>query len=164
MIALRPLVRLAARPERTVSAERCELCMTPIGDAHRHLVELGTRNVACACQACAILFVQAAAGARYRTVPDRVRKDRRYALPPDRLGIPVGLAFCVRDSIRDCVVACYPGPTGIVDADLAAEAWEALAAATPLATMLEVDVEALLVRSLRGGEQPSCYLVPITTA
>lgn len=170
MIALPPIARLATRPERAVAAMRCELCTKPLGDVHRHLVEVGGRvevgahTVICACTACAILFVQATGAARYRTVPDRVRIDSGFSLRPDQLGIPVGLAFCFRDSSVDEVIACYPGPAGIVEAELAPEAWERLAAATRLTTLLEPDVEALLVRSLRGSASSSCYLVPITTA
>lgn len=164
MIALPPLARLATRPARVDTTERCELCTRPIGEVHRHLVEPGGHNVVCACMACAILFVQATGAARYRTVPDRVRIDTSFRLGPDQLGIPVGLAFCFRDSTVDEVIACYPGPAGLVETELAPEAWERLVAATRLAAQLEPDVEALLVRSLRGGGPPSCYLVPITTA
>jgi len=164
MIPLRPLARFATRPPRVDATERCELCTKPIGEVHRHLVEPGGHNVICACLPCAILFVQATCAARYRTVPDRVRIDTGFALRPDQLGIPVGLAFCFRDSTVDEVIACYPGPAGIVETELVPEAWERLVAATRLATQLEPDVEALLVRSLRGGGPPSCYLVPITTA
>ncbi len=164
MIALRPIARLAAPTERATPDARCELCTTPIGDAHRHVVEVGTRAILCACRACAILFTSRDKGARYRTVPDRIRIDAKFALPPARLGIPVGVAFCFRDSAKQQLVACYPGPAGIVDSELPPESWDALAAATPLANLLEPDVEALLVHSQRGGWRLACYLVPITAA
>ena len=163
MIAIRPLAHLVAAPGRT-SGPRCELCATPIGDAHRHVVEIGARGVLCACSACAILFGSGERGARYRTIPDRVRIDARFALPPERLGMPVGLAFCFHDSTRHRPVACYPGPAGVVDAELPPEAWDALVAATPLASLLEPDVEALLLHGRRGGSPVRCYLVPITAA
>ena len=164
MIALRPLARLASAPERATPDARCELCTQPIGDAHRHVVEIGTRGILCACHACAILFGHRDREARYRTVPDRVRIDRRYALPPERLGIPVGVAFCYRESAAGRLVACYPGPAGIVDSELPDGAWDALVAATPLAAELEPDVEALLVHGERGSSALACYLVPITAA
>ena len=164
MIALRPIARLAAAPERAAPDVRCELCTMPIGDAHPHVVEIGTRGVLCACRACAILFGAGERTARFRTVPDRVRVDGGFAITPERLGIPVGVAFCMRDSARAQHIACYPGPAGIVDAELPAEAWDALAAATPLAALLEPDVEALLVRGGRGQPRAVCYLVPITAA
>ena len=163
MIALRPLARLAAAPVRVDAAVQCELCTMQIGDTHPHVVELGTRGVLCACRACALLFARSERGARYRTVPDRIQIDERFAVPLDRLGIPVGIAFCYRDSAHDRRLACYPGPAGIVDAELAEEAWRALAAATPLADQLEPDVEALLVDA-RRGRRSVCYLIPITAA
>jgi hypothetical protein len=135
----------------------------PIGDRHPHVVAIGTRDVSCACQACAILFRRSEHGARYRTVPDRVRVDAACALAPEQLGIPVGIAFCIRDSTKDRLVAWFPGPAGVVDGELPPQAWDALAAATPLAGELEPDVEALLVRRAREGSV-TCYLVPVTAA
>ena len=72
------------------------------------------------------------------------------------------LAFFYLDSTRDTVVACYPGPAGIIDADLDPEAWSAVATTTTLARMIEPDVEALLVRG--GRAEARCHLVPISTA
>lgn len=163
MIALRPLARLATSRDRGGEAARCELCTAPVATAHRHVVELGVRGVLCACHACALLFTAGERNARYRTVPDRVRFDRGFALPLDRIGIPVGVAFCVRSADPDRLVACYPGPAGIVDAELADDAWRELAAATKLCAALEPEVEALLVRAERDGAC-TCYLVPITSA
>ncbi|HVK74456.1 MAG TPA: DUF5947 family protein, partial [Kofleriaceae bacterium] len=149
MIDLRALARLAAAPPVPTAEERCELCGAAIGAAHRHVVEAGARAVLCACPACALLFVQPDPGARFRTVPDRVRSDPAFALTADRwagLGVPVGLAFCVRDAARGAVTISYPGPAGVVDAEL------------------EPDVEALLLRRAAAGAALTCYLVPITSA
>lgn len=167
MIALHSLARFARNDAVAAAHARCELCGSPIAEPHRHVVELGQRGVQCACHACGILFARSEAGARFRTIPDRVRIDRQFALTPaqwSELGIPVALAFCYRDSRRACGVVCYPGPAGVTDAELEPTAWDAIAAATPLAADLEHDVEALLVRGGRGVQVLVCYLVPISTA
>lgn len=165
MIALAPLARFAAGDGAAPRAARCELCGGPLGEPHRHVVELGQRGVQCACAACAILFARG--DARYRTIPDRVRRARSFALDAERwaaLGIPVTLAICYRDSRRDTSIVCYPGPAGLTEAELEADAWQAICAATPLAHELAPDVEALLVRGARGARTLACYLVPISTA
>lgn len=167
MIALRSLARFAEADGLASRHARCELCGSPIGELHRHVVELGQRGAQCACQACGILFARSEAGARFRTIPDRVRVDRAFALTPAQwaeLGVPVALAFCYRDSQRESGVVCYPGPAGVTDAELEPTAWDAIAAATPLAHDLEPDVEALLVHGPRGAASLACYLVPISTA
>ncbi len=160
MIGLRSLAPFAT-PARAPAA-RCEVCAAPIADHHRHVVEIGARGVACACQACAILFERGDAANRYRTVPDRVRRDPAFALPSSQLGVPVGLACFVREGER--VVTWYPGPAGITDSELDESAWEALAAATPLARDLAPYVEALLVYTPRNAPPRGCYLVPVTAA
>jgi len=59
------LHRLAQRrseaPEE--AEERCELCGTPLAPAHRHLLDLQSRQLLCACRACSTLFDRRAAGA-----------------------------------------------------------------------------------------------------
>jgi hypothetical protein len=165
MISLRALAPYVAASPVHAREPRCEICNSSLGVVHRHVVELGKRGVLCACQACAVLFAHAASGAQFRTVPQRYLTDRMFAPPPERwaaLGIPVTLAFFYEDSIRNTVVACYPGPAGIVDADLDAFAWSELLALTSLAPLVERDVEALVVRG--GRAEPSCHLVPITAA
>jgi hypothetical protein len=164
MIAF-PSIASFASSKRAALERCCELCSAPIGDRHRHIVEVGKRGVMCACEACGLLFANVDANTRYRTVPDRVRADRTFALTAHdwaSLGIPVGVAFCYREAAR--AVICYPGPAGIVDAEVDPATWDAIAAATPLAATLEPDVEALLVRGVRGQPAMTCYLVPITAA
>ncbi len=59
--------RAAADP-----AEVCELCTAPVPPEHRHLIDLDTRELVCACRACALLFDRTAAGnGHLRLVPDR---------------------------------------------------------------------------------------------
>jgi hypothetical protein len=167
VIALKALAPYAAgtgtkRPPREGAS--CELCDAPIGEPHRHVAELGAgaRGVRCACTACAILF---GSGTRYRTIPDRVRRDCAFALDAPawaQLGVPVALAFFVRS--RGATRVGYPGAAGIVDGELDESVWTAVAGATPLARELADDVEALLVRGARGAQQLACYLVPITRA
>jgi hypothetical protein len=167
MISLRALAGLGAAPQRADSAGRCEICARALYGDHAHVVEIGVRGVLCACAECGILFTRADSTARYRTVPSRVRRDPAFSMTPTRwaaLGVPVGLAFCVRDSKSARVVVRYPGPAGIVDAELTDAAWDEFARASRFAAELSEDVEALLVYGARGATRMSCYLVPITVA
>lgn len=160
MIGLRALAPFTGPPP--ARATRCEVCASPLPDRHRHVVEIGARGVACACQACAILFERGDAAARYRTVPDRVRRDPAFALTAAQLGVPVGLACFVRQDER--VAIWYPGPAGLTEDELAPDAWDTLRAATPLARELAPHVEALLVWAPRHGAARGCYLAPVTCA
>ena len=54
--------------------EQCDLCAEPIGAEHRHLLDLQTRRLLCACRACTILFDRSGAGGRhYSLIGDRIR-------------------------------------------------------------------------------------------
>jgi len=75
MARLRSLERFArGEVPRVVEGPRCELCSEPIGERHRHVLELGPRAIRCACRPCALLFERSQAG-RFFTVPERVRFD-----------------------------------------------------------------------------------------
>ncbi len=169
MIRLRPLEPFtpSARPKVVPAVERCEICGTVVPEAHRHIVDLERRGLACACHACAILFVRAEPGGRFRTVPDRVIADATFAMSAaawSALGVPVGLAFVFYSSPLARHVVCYPGPAGVTEAEPPPGLWEALVAATPLARTLVPDVEAVLVHGERGAPQLSCFLIPIDAA
>jgi hypothetical protein len=143
--------------------ERCELCSAPLPDEHRHLVDLQSRQLLCACRACSLLFDRrAAGGAHYRLVPDRRLRLDDFALDEvtwERLRIPVDMAFFFHSSATGRVMAFYPGPMGATESHLELTAWLDMTRANPVLETMEHDVEALLVN--RAGERRGHWLVPI---
>jgi hypothetical protein len=154
--------RSGERPQEAVQ-ERCELCSEPIPAEHRHLLDLESRELMCACRACTILFDrQAAGGGHYRLVPDRRLRivDFEMADPVwEGLRIPVEMAFFFHSTEAERVVAFYPGPMGATESLLPLEAWQAIEDANPVVARMEADVEALLVNRARGARE--YRLVPI---
>jgi hypothetical protein len=163
-----PLQRMAQRSarEREEALERCDLCSAPIAPEHRHLLDVTSRELMCACQPCSVLFDRAAAGAggrHYRLVSDRRLRIEDFALDDVMwadLRLPVDMAFFFASSEAERVLAFYPSPMGATESLLGLEAWQALEAANPVLRSLETDVEALLVHRARGERRH--YIVPIS--
>jgi hypothetical protein len=160
---LRQVVQRAA-VEQQAAEEHCELCGEPIPPEHRHLLDLSTRELMCACRACKILFDTkvAAGGGRLKLVPDRRQRIAGFELDDvtwAELRIPVEMAFFFRDTKAGKVVAYYPSPAGPTESLLELDAWDDLERANPALLTLEPDVEALLVNRARGARQS--FLVPI---
>ncbi|MCQ9181833.1 hypothetical protein KMT30_22835 [Streptomyces sp. IBSBF 2953] len=152
------------RTEGPPRPERCELCAATVPEAdHRHLVDTEKRALVCACAACALLMEQpGAAAGRFRTVPSRYLTDPGHRLDEsawDALQIPVGVAFLFRNAALDRLVALYPSPAGATESELDAATWADVLDRSPLAGLLEPDVEALLLRRTDGRFE--CHLVPI---
>src|SRR5215469_11350898 len=155
MAALRRLARTRD------AGERCELCGAPLPAEHRHLFDDWTEVLACACQACSLLFT-GQAQARYRPVPTRVLSLPDLVLDQERwesLDVPVGLAFFARSTRLGRVVARYPSPAGPTESQLALATWAELESANPVLAELQPDVEALLVN--RVGTAADNLVVPI---
>jgi hypothetical protein len=157
---------LQSRPRTPVAAaaeERCELCGVAIPPEHRHLVNLDTRSLMCACRPCGLLFTKSgAAGGKFRAVPERYLVARGMALTEeqwDGLQIPVNMAFFFFNSALGQTAAFYPSPAGATESLLPLAMWEELTRSSPLVAALEPDVEALLVRKRAHGFE--CYVVPI---
>jgi hypothetical protein len=152
---LQELARPRERREPPPAEERCDLCAEPIPPEHRHLLDLESRRLLCACRACSILFDRSGAGGgHYRLIPDRV-----VALDVElddvtwqSLGIPVDMAFFFHSSAAGRVVAFYPSPLGATESLLDLDDDRVLAE-------LEPDVEALLVNRTRGRRE--CWIVPV---
>ena len=149
--------------EQEQDQERCDLCSEPIPAEHRHLLDLSSRELMCACRACTILFDRReAGGAHYRLVPDRRLHLEGFEMDDvawESLRIPVEMAFFFRSGEDEGVQAYYPGPMGATESLLELTAWEDLERDNPVLGTLEPEVEALLVNRSRGARQH--FIVPI---
>jgi hypothetical protein len=151
----------AAREQ--VAEELCELCSEPIPPEHRHLLNVSTREIMCACRACSILFYEEAASeGKYRLIPDRHLFLEDFEMSDaqwESLRIPVDMAFFFYSKPAERVVAFYPSPMGPTESLLKLGAWEELEKANPVLKGMERDVEALLVNRARGAREH--FLVPM---
>jgi hypothetical protein len=149
--------------QKEAALEHCELCSEVIPPQHRHLIDLDSRELMCACRACTILFDRKAAGGKhYQLVPDRRLRLDGFDLDDAGwadLRIPVEMAFFFRLGREDRMVALYPSPAGPTESLLELDSWEDLERRNPVLRTLEPDVEALLVNRARGARDH--YLVPI---
>jgi len=118
--------------------EHCELCGVPIGAEHRHVLELSTRDVKCACRPCGLLFERAE---RMRLIPTDVHRLETLELDWEALPLPVDIAFFFRTG--GTMKAFYPSPMGPTESLLEVD--------VPIA--LEDEVQALLVDRVRGARR-----------
>lgn len=156
---LAALQRLVRKPQE--KAEVCELCATPIGENHQHLLELDARRVSCACEPCAILF-SGNSRQRYHRIPRDITRLQNFQMDDqewESLLIPINLAFFVYSSAAGRVVAQYPSPGGAMESSLDLEYWDAIVDHNPILKKFEPDVEALLLN--RISDSPRYYRVPI---
>ena len=149
-----------AESEKTAKAaalEHCDLCGEPIPPEHRHLLEVSTREMMCACRPCSILFDrEAASEGRYRLVPDRRLFLEDFEMSDaqwESLRIPVDMAFFFYSTPAERVVAFYPSPMGPTESLLKLSAWEELERRNPVLGAMDRDVEALLVNRVRGARE-----------
>jgi hypothetical protein len=142
-------MRLAQRStaEREAALEQCEFCGAPIGPDHRHVLELTTRDVKCACRPCSILFERTD---KLRLIPTDVYRLAEPALDDaawEELRLPVDIAFFFRAGGE--LKAFYPSPMGPTESLLRVD----------IGVELDDDVEALLVNRVRGARRQ--WIVPI---
>jgi len=153
----------ATREAPEAAQEHCDLCSEPIPPGHRHLLDVSTREMLCACRPCSILFDrQAASEGKYRRVPDRRLSLEDFALDDvqwESLRVPVDMAFFFYSTPAERVVAFYPSPMGPTESLLKLGAWEELERSNPVLKSMERDVEALLVNRVRGARDH--FLVPM---
>jgi hypothetical protein len=128
---------------------------------HRHLLDIKSRRLSCACDPCTVLFAHRGEST-LRAVGRQVRWLRDFAMDDaawDALRIPIGLAFFVHNSAEGRVTALYPGPAGPTESLLGLEAWSEIASRNTVLREMEPDVEALLVNRVGGARD--YYLAPI---
>ena len=160
---MRTLARTASQASRDEGndgpLERCDLCNTTLPDDHRHMLHLVDRRIVCTCEACWALH---SGDPEYRPTGKRTLwldglqcSNEVWAT----FQIPIGLAFFMRSTVTDSVVAFYPSPAGATESELALEAWEPLVRANPILEQLEPDAEALVVNRL--AEPAQNVILPI---
>jgi len=153
--------RPAARPD-----ERCELCSAALAHEHSHLVEIVSRQIVCACEACATLF-DGQAGSKYRRVSRRAQLLANFTMTDaqwENLLIPINMAFFFRSSIEGKMVTLYPSPAGAVESLLPLDAWDEIVLENPVLNHLQSDIEALLVNRVGHAHELSgaeYYIAPI---
>jgi hypothetical protein len=153
--------RLTAR-----AVDFCELCSAALGHEHPHLVELVSRQILCACDACAMLF-DGMEKSHYKRVPrdaqflaDFVMSDGQW----ESLMIPINMAFFFNSSTEGRMVALYPSPAGAVESLLPLDAWSEIAKNNPALHRMRPDIEALLVNRVghaRGEARAAYFIAPI---
>ena len=149
---------------RTV--EHCELCSAELHGEHPHLVELASRQLVCACDACAMLF-DGMERSKFKRVSRSVQFLESFAMTDtqwDSLIIPINLAFFFQSSIEGRTIAYYPSPAGAVESLLTLEAWNAIVEDNPVLRRMQSDVEALLVNRIGRKDQaipPEYYIAPM---
>ena len=157
-------LRQFARPRPP--AERCELCSAGLAHEHPHLVEVASRKIVCACEACATLF-DGMAGGKYRRVSRRAQFLANFRMTDaqwDNLLIPINMAFFFRSSLEDRIVTLYPSPAGAVESLLPLDAWNEIVEENPVLSQLRPDIEALLVNRVGHAQELSraeYYIAPI---
>lgn len=161
--SLRRFAEEASGKAAEAAQERCDLCGEPIPPEHRHLLEISTREMLCACRPCSILFdKKAASEGRYRLVPDRHLSLEGFEMSDaqwESLRVPVDMAFFFYSTPAERVVTFYPSPMGPTESLLTLSSWEELEESNPVLKGMEPDVEALLVNRVRGAREH--YLVPL---
>lgn len=139
--------------------ERCEICNAPLPDDHRHMLQLEERRIVCSCEACWALH---SGDPEYRPVGTRAVWLETFDLDDQlwaRFQIPIALAFFMRSSVTDGVVAFYPSPAGATESELSLESWEELVRRNPVLEKLDPDAEALIVNRL--DDPPQFVIAPI---
>ncbi len=143
-------------PRGTAARERCDVCGASIPDDHRHLLQLEERRIVCACEACWALH---SGDPEYRPVGTRTLWLERFELDEQlwaRFQVPIALAFFMRSTVTDGVVAFYPSPAGATESELSLDAWEELVERNPVLDHLDPDAEALIINRL---ESPAQYVI-----
>src|SRR5689334_21189658 len=112
------LRQFTRRAERSAE-EHCDLCGAVIEQDHRHLLNIGNREMLCVCRACAILFdCPAATGGARRLIPTRRWRLVDFDMPDtqwESLRVPVNMAFFSYNTPAERVIALYPGPMGVTE-------------------------------------------------
>jgi len=162
--ALRQFTR--TRRSASPAMEQCELCSAGLAQEHPHLVEVASRQILCACDACATLF-DGMEKSKYKRVSRRALYLSDFEMTDgqwESLLIPINMAFFFGSSVEGRMIALYPSPAGAVESLLPLEAWNEIAETNRALSHLRPDIEALLVNRVghaHGLARAEYYIAPI---
>jgi hypothetical protein len=137
-----------------------------LASEHSHLLELATRQIVCACDACSTLF-DGMQGGKYRRVARRALVLADFHMNDGQwedLLIPINMAFFFYSSVHARMVTLYPSPAGAVESLLPLDAWADIVRENSVLSKLEPDIEALLVNRVGHAHALSpaeYYFAPI---
>jgi Family of unknown function (DUF5947) len=140
--------------------ERCELCSAELDPVHQHLLDRRSKQIACACDACSILFCDQQGG-KYLRVPRDVRQLNDFAftdLQWEEMMLPINLAFFYRNADGQ-ITAMYPSPGGAIESDINLSRCEDSFTGHRRLMAMKPEVEALIVN--RVSETPMYFIAPI---
>jgi hypothetical protein len=146
---------------RRPAVEQCELCSIRVPPQHRHLLEMTTQKIVCACDACALRFQDVLEG-RFKLIPRDARALPDFAMADsdwENFALPINLAFFFYSTPRKKMMAYYPSPAGATESLLPLDAWKTLMSQNAPLQKLQPDVEALLVN--RAGKARNYFIAPI---
>jgi hypothetical protein len=158
-----PLTLLRRMARGRPEVEESEFCNLQLAARHRHLLEVATRKIVCACDPCALRFENVIG--RWKLVPRDARRLPDFQITDPEwaaLSLPIELAFFFSSSAAGKVIAMYPSPAGATESLLRLENWVTLASANPALAEMKTDVEALLANRLGGARE--YFIVPIDAA
>jgi Family of unknown function (DUF5947) len=127
---------------------------------HRHVLEVATRRIVCACDACALRF-DGAIG-RWKLIPRDSRALDGFRMSDaqwNSLALPIALAFIFHSTPGGRIIAMYPSPGGATESVTPLSSWADIVEANPALADMQPDVQALLANRL--NESREYYLVPI---
>jgi Family of unknown function (DUF5947) len=150
---------------KRTNVETCEMCSRELASEHPHLLEVASRKLLCACDACAILFT-GSQKLKFKRIPRDVRFLGDFHMTDgqwDGLMIPIEMAFLFESTPHARVVAFYPSPAGATESLLSLDTWNNVVKENPILNEMQSDVEALLVNRVGAsrGVKPEYYVVPI---
>ena len=148
-------------PAPVPEPEHCDLCSVAVPPVHRHLLEMSNRQIACACDPCALRFENVIGGS-FKLIPRdtcALPDFRMSDLEWEGMSLPINLAFLFYSTLKQKMMALYPSPAGATESLLPLTAWESLVAANPILCGMQHDVEALLVN--RVEEAREYFLAPM---
>jgi hypothetical protein len=139
----------------------CDLCASQVASVHRHLIDIATRRIICACPRCALRF-EGVSGGRLRLIPREARALPNFCLTDaqwEEMALPIDLAFIFHNSASGKLTAVYPSPGGPLESLLPLATWHQVLKQNGGYGLIEPDVEAILVNRL--GLSREYFIAPI---